>query len=164
MTKAALEPVKSKQKQRSLAKGLLAGLIAGVVATAAKMVVERLFPPQTPVESEPPAPVGKLAVVGRTLTPAEKNAAAQGLQWGFGAAAGAVYGGLAEFYPAATAKDGASFGLALATMTHEGPLPALGISMGRQNQTVRDRSSEMTSHMVFGIVAETVRRVVRRLL
>jgi putative membrane protein len=162
MSKVALAPVG--KKQRSLAKGLLAGLIAGIVATAAKTMAERMFPPQSPAEAESPAPAGKLVLVGRSLTPAERSAAAQGLRWGFGATVGAVYGGVAEFYPAATAKDGASFGLALATLRHEGPLPALGMAFGRKQPTFRDRTSEMTSHVVFGVVTETVRRVVRRWL
>ena len=54
-----------------------------------------------------------------------------------------------------------SFGLALGTLTHENALPALGLSAEPENQTTRERTSEMTSHVVFGVVTETVRRFVR---
>ena len=39
---------------RSLAKGLLAGLIGGLVATAAKTLAEKIYPPRTHGEPEPP--------------------------------------------------------------------------------------------------------------
>ena len=39
---------------RSLAKGLLAGLVGGLVATAAKTLAERIYPPRTHGEPEPP--------------------------------------------------------------------------------------------------------------
>ena len=71
---------------------------------------------------------------------------------------------MAEFYPAATAKDGASFGLALGTLTHEGALPAMGLSAEPEDQTMRERASEMTSHVVYGVVTEFVRRWVRKVL
>ena len=86
------------------------------------------------------------------------------IHWGFGALTGAAYGALAEFYPAATAKDGAGFGMALASLTHEGVLPAMGLSAPPEEQTTRERTSEMASHAVFGVVTETVRRVVRKAL
>ncbi len=63
--------------------------------------------------------------------------------------------------PAATDKDGASFGLALATLTHEGALPAMGLSAPPEEQTTQEHTSEMASHLMFGVVTETVRRFVR---
>ena len=73
----------------------------------------------------------------------------------------AGYGALAEYFPAATAKDGASFGLALAALTHERAVPAMGLSAELEE---RERSSEMASHVVFGLMTETVRRLVRKRL
>ena len=40
--------------RQSLAKGLLAGLVGGLVATAAKSVAEKIYPPRTHGEPEPP--------------------------------------------------------------------------------------------------------------
>jgi putative membrane protein len=150
-------------RERSLAKGLVAGLIGGLVGTVAKTFAERMFPPRTHGEPEPPE---KLAenLAGHPLSASDKAVAAESIHWAFGAAAGAVYGALAEYYPAATAKEGASFGIALEALTHETALPALGLSAEPQDQTTRERASEMTSHVVYGIATEMVRGFVRKLL
>jgi putative membrane protein len=148
---------------RSLAKGLLAGLIGGVVATAAKTLAERIYPPRTHGEPEPPAVLAE-KLVGHPLHGGEKTAAEEAIHWGFGAMTGAAYGALAEYYPAATAKDGAAFGMALTSLTHGTALPAMGLSAEPEEQTARERTSEMATHVVYGMVTETVRRVVRKML
>ena len=145
---------------KDLAKGLIAGMIGGIVATAAKSVAERVYPPRTHGEPEPPALLAdKLA--GHELAATSSFVAAETIHWAFGAATGAAYGALAEFYPAATAREGANFGMTLMALTHEGALPALGLSAEPADQTVRERSSEMVTHVIFGLVTETVRRLVR---
>ena len=157
------DEVKKKELGKSLLKGIVAGLIGGLVATAAKTIAERVYPPRTHGEPEPPAVLAtKLA--GHELTASQETTAVETIHWGFGALTGAAYGALAEFYPAATAKDGAGFGMALASLTHEGALPAMGLSAPPEEQTTRERTSEMASHAVFGVVTETVRRVVRKIL
>jgi putative membrane protein len=150
-------------REKSLAKGLIAGLIGGLVATAAKTFAERMFPPRTHGEPEPPELLAE-QMAGHPLSPAVKTAAAEGIHWGFGVTVGAAYGVMAEYYPAATAKEGASFGLALGTLTHEGALPAIGLAAEPEDQTFRERTSEMTSHVVYGVVTEMVRGFVRRFL
>src|SRR5258708_39767021 len=93
--------------RRSLAKGLLAGLIGGLVATAAKSVAEKIYPPRTHGEPEPPEVLeGKIA--GHELAVRRKTAAAGSIYWGFGVLAGAAYGGGAEYFPAAAAGVGAA--------------------------------------------------------
>ena len=82
----------------------------------------------------------------------------------FGAATGAAYGALAEYLPTVTSKDGANFGMALVTLTHQGALPMMGLAARPGEQTAREKTSEMTSHIVYGVVTETVRRLVRRML
>lgn len=154
---------RKQEPAKSLVKGLVAGLIGGIVATAAKTIVEKIYPPRTHGEPEPPAVLAE-KVAGRELTAGEEAVAVETIHWGFGALTGAAYGALAEFYPAATAKDGAGFGMALASLTHEGALPVMGLSAPKEEQTTRERTSEMASHAVFGVVTETVRRVVRKAL
>ncbi len=151
---------------QSLAKGLVAGLIGGLVATAAKTFAERMFPPRTHGEPEPPAVLADQVSehLDHPLTSQQNAFATEGIHWAFGAVAGAAYGALAEFYPAATAKDGASFGVALGSLMHEGALPALRLSADPEDQTMRERASEFSTHVVYGVVAENVRRVVRKLL
>ena len=52
--------------------------------------------------------------------------------------------------------------MTLMALTHEGALPALGLSAEPADQTNREKASEMATHVVFGFVTETVRRYVRK--
>jgi putative membrane protein len=149
--------------KRSLAKGLVAGLIAGLVATAAKSIAEKYYPPRTHGEPEPPEVLAE-ELAGHSLDEPTKAVASEAIHWGFGLAVGAAYGALAEYYPAATSKEGASFGLALMTLTHETALPAMGLSAPVEEQTSREHTSEAATHLVYGLVAERVRSFVRGLL
>ena len=145
---------------KDVAKGLAAGLIAGLVATAAKSAAEKIYPPRTHGEPEPPEVLAE-KMAGHALAVVPKAVAAESIHWAFGAATGAAYGVLAEFYPAVTARDGATFGMTLMALTHESALPAMGLSAEPADQTNREKSSEMVTHILFGVVTETVRRIVR---
>ena len=148
---------------QNLLKGALAGLAGGLIATAAKTAAERVYPPRTHGEPEPPALAAEKLGEPRLQT-REKKVIEEGIHWGFGALAGAAYGVMAELYPQVTAKGGTTFGLALMTVTHEGALPALGLSATPENQEPRERRSEMATHIVYGVVCETVRSLVRKAL
>ena len=147
----------------NLLKGAVAGLIGGLIATAAKTAAERMYPPRTHGEPEPPAVMAEKLGASETET-TKKKAVQEGIHWTFGALAGAAYGVMAELYPQVTAKGGATFGLALMTVTHEGALPALGLAATPEKQEGRERRSEMATHVVYGIVCETVRNLVRKAL
>ncbi|MGA1982514.1 MAG: DUF1440 domain-containing protein [Acidobacteriaceae bacterium] len=133
---------------RSLAKGLLAGLIGGLVGVLAMAAAERLAPrhAKTSAGSPDPAP-GSLSL--------------EEMHWSFGAAVGAAYGAVAEYFPTATANQGAAFGMALETLAHEGTLPALGLLTG---SAARDTAGGFTSHVVYGVTTEVVRGFVRKRL
>jgi putative membrane protein len=154
-----VEVLQEKRYSRSLAKGLLAGLIGGLAATAARSIVEKLYPPRTHGE-----PDQAEKITGHELVVSEKGAAEDAVHWGFGAMTGAAYGALAEYYPSATVKDGAGFGMALNSLTHGTALPAIGLSAEPENLTFREKTSGMATHLVFGVVTETVRRFVRKML
>lgn len=147
----------------SLWKGLVAGLAAGVAATAAKTLAEKVYPPRIHGEPEPPELLSE-RIAGHPLDHATELVAAESIHWGFGAAAGAFYGALAEFYPAATSKEGANFGLVLMALTHQNVLPAMGLSAPAEHQSTREQTSEAATHLIFGVVAERVRSIVRDML
>ncbi len=147
----------------NLIKGAIAGLIGGIAATAAKTAAERLYPPRTHGEPEP-TDVAARKLGADDLPTAGKRAASESIHWGFGALAGAAYGVVAELYPDVTAKNGVTFGMALMAFTHEGALPTLGLSASPANQKPREQRSEMATHVVYGVVAETVRKLVRKTL
>lgn len=144
-------------------KGLVAGLAAGLVATAAKSIAEKIYPPRTHGEPEPPEELSE-RLAGHTLDADTRHIAGESIHWGFGAAAGAFYGVLAEFYPAVTAKEGAAFGLTLMSLTHEGVLPAMQLDAPPEDQTGREQTSEAATHLLYGVVAERVRKIVREML
>ena len=148
---------------QNLLKGALAGLIGGLIATAAKTAAERMYPPRTHGEPEPPAVLAEKLGEPKSET-TEKKFVEEGIHWTFGALAGAAYGVMAELYPQVTAKGGTTFGLALMTVTHEGALPALGLSATPEKQESREKRSEMATHVVYGVVCETVRSLVRKAL
>lgn len=149
--------------ERSLLKGLVAGALAGIAATAAKSLSEKFYPPRVHGEPEPPEVLAE-KMAGHPLDSSSKAIASEAIHWGFGAVAGAFYGALVEFYPAASAKSGASFGLALMTLTHETALPAMHLSEPADEQSPREHSSEAASHLLYGVVTERVRSVVRGML
>jgi putative membrane protein len=153
----------SRKAHPSLWKGLVAGLAAGVAATAAKTLAEKFYPPRILGEPEPPELLSE-RIAGHSLDGTTKLVASESIHWGFGAAAGAFYGALAEFYPKATSREGANFGLVLMTLTHEGLLPAAALSAPAEEQSMRERTSEAATHLLYGIVAEQVRKAVRGLL
>jgi putative membrane protein len=129
-------------KPKSLAKGLLAGLVGGLVGTVAMTLAERLLPAHNQKAPYPDPKSG-------------------GVRWAFGAAVGAAYGAVAEFYPDATAKEGITFGMAVGALSEEGVLPAIGVIA---RPSARDRASEITSHVVYGVATEVVRGFVRKRL
>lgn len=160
--------MKTRQKKlsepaRDILKGALAGLIGGLIATAAKTAAEKVYPPRTHGEPEPPALLAEKAGLPKTET-TQKKFVEESIHWVFGAAAGAAYGALAEVYPRVTEKHGANFGMTLMAVTHEGALPALGLSARPEHQEGREQRSEVVTHVVYGVVCETVRGLVRRAL
>jgi putative membrane protein len=162
LRKPQLLLVKSSPKpSRSLAKGITAGLIGGVIATAARALAQRAYPPRPHSQRELPEPSSGEPTT-RAIALRKKVTGSRALPWAVGAAAGAAYGAVAEYYPPATSKDGASFGMALGALSQDGPLTAIGLVP--PTETTREKTSAMTSFVIFGVVTETVRRVVRRVL
>ncbi|RXH56777.1 DUF1440 domain-containing protein [Granulicella sibirica] len=155
--------VEKPTETRSLLKGLFAGLIGGLAGAAAKTVAEKIYPPRVHGEPEPSEVVIEKATDGEA-SDETKEIGAEAIHWAFGAMAGAAYGGLVEYYPAASSKEGASFGLTLAALTHGGALPAMGLGAAPEDQTAQEKTSEMSSHLVYGVVTEIVRGMVRKML
>ena len=151
-----MSEIQVRREKRSLLKGMLAGLVGGVAAMAVEDGRGEVLCFADGSE------FGGLAArlperVGRVLTAGEELAAADSIHWGIGAVAGAAYGGVAEYFPAATAKDGASFGLTLATVAQK-------LSGEAETVGVVEKTSGMAAHVVYGLVTETVRRFVRKRL
>jgi putative membrane protein len=146
--------------ERSLWKGAVAGFMGGLAGSAAKMLAEQMFPPRTQGQQPPPAVLAE-KVAGHRLSASQKQAATKGMHWSFGPLVGAVYGAAVEYEPELTARHGAAFGLGLNGLTHETVLPMLGLTAPAKKQPKQERFSEIASHVVYGVVTETVRRLIR---
>lgn len=86
------------------------------------------------------------------------------MHWVFGTAAGGVYGVVAEYQPRVTAWRGAAFGLTVNRLMHKGVLPRHGFVEPTGEQPAQERVSEWVTHVVYGVVADTVRRLVLKAL
>jgi putative membrane protein len=49
-------------------------------------------------------------------------------------------------------------------LTHQGVLPAMGLDAPTEQQSEREQTSEAATHLIFGVVAERVRSIVRGIL
>ena len=150
------------KRTRSIMKGAIAGLLGGIAGTAAKYAVEKAYPPRVHGEPEPAALIAD--ELSESLRLKQDPIAKQTVHWGIGAATGAAYGAVAEFYPPATAKQGASFGIAMVALSHDSTLPIIGLATKPKPETTREKISELASHIVYGIATETVRSIVRRMI
>ena len=152
---------------RSLAKGLIAGFLGGLAGAAAKAVAEKVYPPRKTVRThgQPYAsPRLTEGAGGQALTHTQQAIADDSIHWTFGPLMGAAYGALAEFAPIITDRHGVTFGVALCSLTKDGTLPGLGASSLNADNPMQEKSSEMVSHTAYGVVTETVRRTLRRIL
>ena len=172
----------------SLWKGLAAGLIGGLVAswtmnrfqdvwsTVAKRVDTRHDNQETSdtqeseFGSKPEVPddtTMKAAsavsegVFGHKLTQSEKKIAGAAVHYVLGTGVGGLYGAAAEISPNVTAGAGLPFGAVFWLLVDEGAVPLLGLSEGPMEYPLSVHTYALSSHFVYGLTAEVVRRAVR---
>lgn len=150
-------------RERSLLKGAVAGLIGGLAGAGAKILAEKVFPPREAGRVSPGVALAERAA-GHELTDEQRLVTESAIHWGFGAAAGAVYGAMVEEEPTLGAWKGTAFGVALNRITHEAVLPKLGVVPETGEQAAQERVSEWITHAVYGFVTDVVRRRVRKAL
>jgi hypothetical protein len=103
-------------------------------------------------------------VFGHKLAAHEKEAAGAVAHYAMGATSGAIYGALAELSPATTAGAGLPFGAAVWLVADEGLVPALGLSKPPTEYPLSTHAYALSSHLVYGLATELVRRAVRQAL
>lgn len=86
------------------------------------------------------------------------------VHYGFGALMGGLYGGVAEYFPAARGGFGTSFGGALFTGADVLAVPALKLSHPVTAQPLSALATPYVAHLVYGVATELVRRILRPLL
>jgi uncharacterized membrane protein YagU involved in acid resistance len=126
----------------------------------------REVPPDDPIRDDEDATsklAGKIAqvVFHRELNRDQRRALSPFVHYGFGAFAGAVYGGIAEFFPRASFGAGLPFGSALFIAADELGVPAMGLSKGPSQYPLSSHLYGLASHLVYGATAELLRRTLR---
>ena len=149
-----------------IARGIVAGAIAGAIASFAmdrfQAATASLLPRTGGGGAEPAteraADAIARTVAGADVPRADKPLAGQSVHYALGLGLGIAYGIAAEFRPGVTAAYGAGFGLGTATLLDEGVVPAVGLGEAPWRSPVSTDLYSYASHLVFGGVAEFVRR------
>ncbi|HEX8474986.1 MAG TPA: DUF1440 domain-containing protein [Pyrinomonadaceae bacterium] len=103
-------------------------------------------------------------VFDHRLTKSEKELGGAMAHYAMGVSTGAIYGAMAELVPETTAVFGLPFGAAVWAVVDEGIVPALGLSKSPAEYPLSIHAYSFTSHLVYGLTTEAVRRAVRRAL
>ena len=100
-------------------------------------------------------------VFGHKLTPSEKKIGGTAVHYLLGTGVGGIYGAAAEVTPNVTAGAGLPFGAVFWLVVDEGAVPLLGLSKGPTAYPLSLHAYALSSHFVYGLTAEVVRRAVR---
>lgn len=98
------------------------------------------------------------------LTRSEKKIAGPAVHYAFGTISGGLYGAAAEFAPAMTIGIGVPFGTIMWLVADEAVVPTLGLAEFPTKYPLSTHAYALTSHFVYGLTAEIMRRVIRRVL
>ncbi|HYE66827.1 MAG TPA: DUF1440 domain-containing protein [Pyrinomonadaceae bacterium] len=104
------------------------------------------------------------SVLDRQLTEREKEVAGTAFHYAMGATSGALYGAVAEIVPEVKVGAGLPFGASIWIVVDEGLVPALGLSKSSTQYPLSIHAYAFSSHLVFGLTTELVRRAVRKAL
>ena len=171
---------KNKGSEPDLFKGLVAGVAGGLLASLAMEQFQALWTKisekmqeaqgdKLPKSRAKPATV-KTAdaiskrVLGHKVPKNKQKLAGEAVHYAMGATSAAIYGSLAEFAPVVTAGEGLAFGATVWLVADEASLPALGLSKSPMKVPLSTHVYALASHLVYGAVAEAVRRAVRSVI
>jgi hypothetical protein len=96
------------------------------------------------------------------LTPREKEISGPAVHYILGTGVGGLYGAAAEIVPKVTAGSGLPFGAVFWLVVDEGAVPLLGLSKGPTAYPLSTHLYALSSHFVYGLTAELVRRGIRK--
>lgn len=148
-----------------IVRGIVAGAVAGAVASFAMDRFQAATSSLLPSDGSEDEPATEQAAddiaeaaTGREVPDAAKPLAGQSIHYALGVGLGVAYGVAAEFRPAVIAGFGTAFGLGTATLLDEGAVPAVGLGDAPWKAPLSTTLYGYASHLVFGGVAELVRR------
>jgi putative membrane protein len=156
-------------------RGALAGAIAGLVGAYAmerfqamwSETQKRARPKQTAsAAKDEPTTVKAAERIAETVLHTElpeelKPAAGEAVHYGMGMLSGAIYGAVAEVLPIVRAGNGLLFGAVLWLIADETAVSATGLAKRPSAYPPSAHAYALSSHLVYGFVTETVRRILR---
>jgi putative membrane protein len=170
----------SKQPIRGILAGVAGGLVASwvmnqFIAGPGKQITKAVLTPQELQQQgqhsdEPDATmkaadkITETVTGGQHLTYEQEQEGGPIVHYAFGALAGAVYGGLAEYSETARSGFGTTFGSALFATADLLAVPALHLSPPLSEQPAAGLATPFAAHLVYGFTTELVRRIVRHIL
>jgi putative membrane protein len=174
---------------RGLAAGLIGGLVASWTMNRFQVVWSKLAEDKRksagaqssqqgaePESREPARPTSEVqddttvraasavseGLFDHKLTDCEKKIAGPAVHYTLGAGVGGLYGAVAEVAPEVTAGAGLPFGAVFWLVVDEGAVPLLGLSKGPSAYALSTHLYAFSSHLVYGLTTELVRRAVRQ--
>ena len=150
---------------KGLGAGLAGGLIASAAMTSFHMAAAKIDgsgPPPGEDATVKTASAISEGLFRHKLTNHQKQVVGPLVHFGFGAQAGALYGAMAEVYPAVATGFGMPFGAAVWLGAHVIMVPALGLSKPATQSPVSKEATELAAHLVYGAVTEFCRRLIRK--
>ena len=146
--------------------GLCAGLLATLPMTLVMLIWHRLLPvqeqqplPPEQVTSDMVEKAGAEDSIGRT----DRRTFAWLLHFGFGAATGALYIGIADRLTRPAPVTGILFGFIVWAGSYFGWLPAFNIRGAARDQSASRNALMLVAHIVWGIVVGALAQALTRL-
>jgi uncharacterized membrane protein YagU involved in acid resistance len=141
----------------------LVGLLAGVVATGPMTVAMILWHRRLPRAERYPLPpreitmkLAREAGVSHEMSDEARSAATLLAHFGYGGAAGAIYGALTDRIPAPAMCKGVGFGLLVWAGSYLGLLPGTGILKIASDHPARRNLLMIGAHVVWGAATGAV--------
>ncbi len=140
------------------------------VSSVSEEVARREARPQPPKPGPDESATVKTAkaiserVFHHELSDDEKKWAGPAVHYGFGAALGALYGGLAEASPVFAKGLGTAYGTAVWFGADEVAVPAAGLSGPPTRYPVGVHTQALVSHWIFALAADLTRRAILRIV
>ncbi len=155
--------------------GLAAGLAATVVMTGFQNLVNKMSEDKgnsgnkDNKEKKEPATVKVAEMISENvfdheLTKGEKKYAGPAMHYAMGAASGLIYGIASEIAPITTIGAGLPFGAAVWLLADDVAVPALGLSKPMTEYPLSTHAYALSSHLVYGLSADLVRKFLRNVL
>lgn len=168
--------MKNKETDKNVWKGIVAGAVGGLVASFAMSEYQALTAKFSESENKKPqrkkdepanvkaAKAVSERVFDHKLKKAEKEPAGEVMHYVMGGVSGAIYGATAELTGVTTMGAGLPFGSAVWAIADDVVVPALGLSKSPTQYPLSTHAYALSSHWVYGLVTEVVRRAVRKAL